>query len=119
MVRGDCGTRRQAPNQTDSWTCVRRGDDDCDPPPSATAHHRLMCLLSPPNSIVQFSGWDEMKKPGASKYNTLSTPERVAFALRCLEACDRELAAFFAAFPRPTVDEAQRVYGAYFAPPVE
>lgn len=68
------------------------------------------------SSIIEFTGWDELKKPGNSKFNTLSTPESVAFARRCLEACDRELDAFFAAFPRRKVEEARDVYRAYFAP---
>jgi hypothetical protein len=57
-----------------------------------------------------------MKKPTISKYNALSSPERVQFALRCLEACDRELEAFFAAFPRSKMEEARAVYSAYFQP---
>ena len=68
------------------------------------------------SSIIEFTGWDELKKPGESKFNTLSSPESVAFARRCLEACDRELIAFFAAFPLQKVEEARDVYRAYFAP---
>ncbi len=70
----------------------------------------------PPPQPQQFSGWDEMKKPGVSKYNALDSTERVTFAVRCLEACDRELVAFFAGLPRARVEEARAVYQAYFAP---
>lgn len=68
------------------------------------------------SSIIEFSGYDEMRKKTVSKFNTLSSNERVAFAVRCLQACDRELDAFFASFPRAKVDEARELYRAYFAP---
>jgi len=57
-----------------------------------------------------------MKKPGVSKYNALDSTERVTFAVRCLEACDRELVALFSVLPRARVEEARAVYHAYFAP---
>lgn len=68
------------------------------------------------SSIIEFTGYDEMKFSTVSKYNTLSSPERVAFAVRCLQACDRELDAFFAAFPPAKMEEARQLYRAYFAP---
>jgi hypothetical protein len=34
----------------------------------------------------QFSGYGELKRPGVSRLGALDTPERVAFATKCLAA---------------------------------
>ncbi len=38
--------------------------------------------------VIEFSGFEDMKRDGVSKYATLSSPERIQFALKCLEAAD-------------------------------
>lgn len=38
----------------------------------------------------QFSGYDELKRPGVGRLGALSTPERVEFAQKCLDAAGRQ-----------------------------
>lgn len=38
--------------------------------------------------VIEFSGFEDMKRDGVSKYATLSSPERIQFALKCLAAAD-------------------------------
>ena len=38
--------------------------------------------------VIEFSGFEDMKRDGVSKYATLSSPERIEFALKCLTAAD-------------------------------
>ena len=69
-----------------------------------------MCLLLP----LQFSGFDEMKKPEISKFNTFNNPERVNFVKNCLKAAERELDLLLRSFPPEAVEEAREIYRLYF-----
>jgi len=39
--------------------------------------------------VIEFSGFEDMKREGVSKYATLSSPERIEFALKCLTAAEQ------------------------------
>ena len=50
------------------------------------------------------------------RFASLTTPERVDFARKCLSAASRELDAFFRAFNPEALAEARNLYQVYFAP---
>ncbi|TFJ82041.1 hypothetical protein NSK_006709 [Nannochloropsis salina CCMP1776] len=64
--------------------------------------------------VIEFSGFEDMKREGVSKYATLSSPERIEFALKCLTAAEQELERYFRYFPRAVIADAQGIYESYF-----
>jgi hypothetical protein len=76
-------TIRMAESIQDAAVLVEGGDRERDAARSAgrSGYEYL-------TQVIEFSGFEDMKRDGVSKYATLSSPERIEFALKCLTAAD-------------------------------
>jgi hypothetical protein len=66
------------------------------------------------SSVVEFTGYDELKRPGSGHLARLDTPERVDYAMKALRASLKELDSFLDSFPPEMMQEARSLYAQYF-----